>query len=94
MKIAVTGCNGSVGRRVVIRALDEGHSVLGIDANKTVTIDDLSTRRATEHEAFSFVQADMRSFDGLPRLLEGCDAVVHLAAHRNPTDYLVKSHNE
>src|SRR5882762_11144626 len=31
MKIAVTGCNGLVGRRVVICALAQGHVVLGID---------------------------------------------------------------
>ena len=95
MKIAVTGCNGSVGRRVVIRALDEGHSVVGIDASPlAITIDDIQVRRVAEHEAFSFVQHDVRQFDGIMDLLKGCDAVVHLAAHRNPTDYMVKTHNE
>ena len=93
MRIAVTGCNGSVGQRVVIRALDDGHSVLGLDAHP-VAIDDISMRRSTEHEAFQFVQYDLRSFEGLLKHLEGCDAVVHLAAHRRPGDFLVQTHNE
>ncbi|KAJ2998817.1 hypothetical protein NUW54_g7000 [Trametes sanguinea] len=32
MRLAVTGCNGSVGTRVVLAALEAGHTVVGIDA--------------------------------------------------------------
>jgi hypothetical protein len=87
MKIAVTGCSGSVGSRVVLAALDHGHSVLGLDQAPPR----LSTPLPS---AFSFKELDLRDFDATLNILRGCDAVAHLAAHRNPTDYLVKSHNE
>ncbi|KAI0029284.1 hypothetical protein K488DRAFT_56709 [Vararia minispora EC-137] len=86
MRIAITGCAGSVGKRVVIRALAQGHTVLGLD-------------RVPDHpgpptECFEYRQLDVRDFQSTLDALRCCDAAVHLAAHSNPADYLVQSHNE
>jgi nucleoside-diphosphate-sugar epimerase len=94
MKIAVTGCSGSIGVRVVLRALEQGHSVRGLDhaapsenAFQHLPRDALDVR-------FEFRPLDVRDFSATLDALRGCDAAVHLAAHRNPTDYLVQTHNE
>ena len=92
MKIAVTGCNGRVGRRVVIHCLNEGHSVVGID-NSDPVFDEVAVRRAEAHEAFSFIKVDLREYDAAVKTLEGCDAIVHLAAFPNPGDYVWQTHN-
>ncbi|KAI0261875.1 NAD(P)-binding protein [Gloeopeniophorella convolvens] len=84
MHIAVTGSSGSVGQRVVQIAIREGHSVLGLDRTPIVGEEDRST----------FLAIDLRDFLATLDALRGCDAVVHLAAHRNPGDYLVTSHND
>ncbi|KAJ7659968.1 hypothetical protein B0H17DRAFT_1212770 [Mycena rosella] len=77
-KIAITGSNGSVGRRVVLRALQErGYHVVGIDHSALVTADDRELG-----SNFSFLQA-----------LEGCEAIIHLAAYPRPGDYKVVVHN-
>lgn len=91
MKILLTGCNGSVGRRVVLRALKEGHQVKGVDWVELPDHDDVI--QANRNPNFSFTKADLREYDTALSLLEGCDAVIHLAAYRNPGDYVWKTHN-
>ncbi len=90
MKIAVTGCNGSVGTRVVLAALAQGHTVVGIDS---APVPDALTHLDVDAGQFAFHRADLREYDAGLRLLEGCDAVVHLAAMRTPGDYVVAAHN-
>lgn len=88
MKIAVTGCNGRVGSRVCLFAVKQGHAVLGIDISPGSDIS------ASEFkELFSYQCVDVASYSDLLNVLRGCDAVVHLAGHPNPTDYEVKTHN-
>ncbi|KAI0322130.1 hypothetical protein OF83DRAFT_1049914 [Amylostereum chailletii] len=91
MKIAVTGCNGSVGRRVVLNALKQGHNVFGIDRAPLPTEDSAAI---IGDASFLCLVVDCRDFDATMAALRGCEGVVHLAAHRDPTDYLVKSHND
>ncbi|KAF8962736.1 NAD(P)-binding protein [Flammula alnicola] len=79
MKVAVAGCNGRVGRRVVKLALERGNTVVGIDL--------------VQQPEYTFKQADLQDFDAVLAVLEGCDAVVNLAGHPNPVDYQVKAHN-
>ena len=94
MKLAVTGCNGRVGRRVVLHALDEGHQVVGIDINDPSSfIEDVDARRITASEAFSFENADLKDYDQALQVLQGCDGVAHLAAYPNPGDYVWQTHN-
>jgi len=85
MKIAITGCNGSVGKPVVAHMLRHGHTVVGIDARQDEDV--------TNSDKFTFICADLLEYDRALEALAGCDAVVHLAAMRDPGDYRVKSHN-
>ncbi len=91
MKLAVTGCNGSVGSRVVLAALAQGHTVLGIDSAK---VPDVLTQLPEEQAArFAFHEANLRDYQVATMLLRGCEGVVHLAAMRTPGDYHVDTHN-
>jgi len=87
MRIAVTGCNGDVGQRVVLRALQTGHIVVGID---TITREDTEFRHDPQ---FVFLPADMTNFEEVLVAFQGCDAIVQLAAIREPIDYKVNTHN-
>lgn len=87
MKIAVTGCNGRVGKRVVQLALRRGHTVVGIDYIPQVE------EQAVENPQFTFVQADLKDYGAVIRVLEGSEGIVHLAAYPDPGDYAVTAHN-
>ncbi|OJA11123.1 hypothetical protein AZE42_02377 [Rhizopogon vesiculosus] len=88
MKVAITGCNGRVGRRVVLWALKEGHTVVGAD---NIVAQDAEFYN---NPAFSFHEVDLKDFDAALKTFEGCDAVIQLAALPQPMDYLVKVHND
>ncbi|OAX37620.1 NAD(P)-binding protein [Rhizopogon vinicolor AM-OR11-026] len=88
MKIAITGCNGAIGRRAVLWALKEGHTVVGAD---NIVAQDAEFYN---NPAFSFHQVDLKDFDAALKAFEGCDAVIQLAALLQPMDYLVKVHND
>jgi len=87
MKIAVTGCNGNVGRPVVACALRNGHEVVGIDRTDVPLTEDASNPN------FQYIQADLRDYDTTLRVLTGCTGVVHLAACPNPGDFVAVTHN-
>ncbi|KIY67470.1 NAD(P)-binding protein [Cylindrobasidium torrendii FP15055 ss-10] len=84
MKIAITGCYGSVGRRVVRLALQRGHDVLGLD---------ITEGNVTSDRGFTFRKIDLTNYDDVLDALAGQDAIVQLASLPNPTDYVVKTHN-
>ncbi|TFY57483.1 hypothetical protein EVJ58_g6992 [Rhodofomes roseus] len=87
MKVAVTGCTGDVGKRVVIVALKQGYSVVGID---------MTPAKDVEFNAdpnFKFVQADLRDYDETLEAIRGCDGVIQLAGVRWPADYVATTHN-
>ncbi|KAI0663896.1 NAD(P)-binding protein [Cubamyces menziesii] len=100
MKLAITGCNGSVGTRVVLAALAQGHTVLGLDSvpcseplaglllhhSKVATVEDSPSR-------FTFKRVDLTDFDAALAALEGYEGIVQLAAVRTPADYKVMAHN-
>lgn len=84
MKIAVTGARGRVGRAVVDLALFEGHEVTAIDR---VTGDGASSDTIT---------LDLTDYGAVVAALEGCDALVHLAAISGPdqdADHVVHDNN-
>lgn len=87
MKIAVTGCNGRVGRCVVSLALSRGHQVVGIDHNSQPSADFL------KNDLFTFEKADLREYTDAVKHFQGCDGVIHLAGYPNPGDYIVTTHN-
>ncbi|KAF8807054.1 NAD(P)-binding protein [Phlegmacium glaucopus] len=94
MKLVITGCNGSVGKRVVKLALEQGNTVLGIDLTQQRAGNDPPQPRIyDDHPEYTFAAADLRDFEVVLKLLDGYDAVINLAAHRNPGDYKVATHN-
>ncbi|KAK1218848.1 hypothetical protein PQX77_018464 [Marasmius sp. AFHP31] len=108
MKIAVTGSNGSVGKRVVALALKRGHTVVGIDIGPTPALADDCQEFQTK---FKYTQVDITDYNDTLKALESVEAVVHLAGlsprnlhrafdhlscpvgHPNPKDYVVMAHN-
>ncbi|KAJ7127120.1 NAD(P)-binding protein [Mycena epipterygia] len=89
-KVAITGSNGSVGKRAVLRALEHGYQVVGIDHSPLATADDRELGKN-----FSFLQVDLRDYNATLKAfaLPGCEAIIHLAAFPNPKDYKVVVHN-
>jgi len=86
MKIAVTGCSGSVGGVVVQEAISRGHTVIGID--KVINKDSASLGAS-----WLFVEADLTDYAQVVTALRGCEAVIHLAGVPHPEDYQVDTHN-
>jgi UDP-glucose 4-epimerase len=93
MKIAVTGGRGLLGRTVVAEAARRGHRVVSIDvrpAGPGETAPDAvehgSGRRGPHDSGGSAAEvvADVTSYDQLRREVEGCDALLHLAARPGP----------
>lgn len=81
MKIAVTGGNGRFGR-VVVKYLAQGdHTVLNIDRVES------ETSPTNDHQHVRFVGLDLSDLAALTRALDGCDAVVHLAAIPSPINF-------
>jgi len=72
MYVAVTGASGNLGHYVVADLLAAGHSVKQID----------HVLPATSHLPFHIV--DIRQLDQVRAGLDGCNAVVHLAAIPSP----------
>jgi nucleoside-diphosphate-sugar epimerase len=70
--IGIIGGSGFIGRHLIRDLLAEGYQVRNLDA------------QAPEHFPDLWVEADLRDLDSLKRGLEGCTAVVNLAAaHRD-----------
>ena len=82
MKYLVTGAAGFIGSQVSERLLSMEHEVLGVDC-----FTDYYSRRLKEgnlqvcrdHKAFEFAEQDIVGAD-LKQMLEGVEAVIHLAA--------------
>lgn len=93
MKLLVTGCNGSVGQRVVRLALNRGYIVTGVDL--TPLSEQLKQLIEHKKDTFTFHQIDLKDYDRVLEILQtsNCEAVIHLAALRDPTDYKVQTHN-
>lgn len=81
MKIAVTGGSGELGRNLVAYLLEQEHTVVSIDRALPPMPQPRPARMA------QFLVADTRDFGELVASLRGCDAVIHLAAHRSPMNH-------
>jgi UDP-glucuronate 4-epimerase len=78
----VTGCAGFIGSHVAEALLARGDDVVGIDCftdNYAREDKRANVAQACEHDGFTLVKADLVTMD-VERLLDGCDAVYHLAA--------------
>ncbi|MDJ0757356.1 MAG: NAD(P)-dependent oxidoreductase [Ardenticatenaceae bacterium] len=86
MKIALSGGNGRIGKAVIELALDQGHTIVNIDR---VPPD-------IEQSNVSYQQADATDFDSFVKALDGCEALIHLAAIAAPghhPDHVVHNNN-
>jgi len=73
LKIVVTGGAGFIGTNLVRRLLEGGHKVVALDNLSGGSIVGLPSEA-------ELVQDDIRSSDAVNSVLEGADAIVHLAA--------------
>ncbi len=78
MKVAVTGGNGRFGRVVIAHLIRSGYDVLNIDR---AVPEEMPTDLPN---APAFVGLDLADLSALTQALEGCDAVIHLAAIPSP----------
>ncbi|HZD93726.1 MAG TPA: complex I NDUFA9 subunit family protein, partial [Candidatus Sulfotelmatobacter sp.] len=71
MKVLLTGATGFVGRHMLSRLVDEGHSVHAL-------VRDPAKAAGLAANGISLVPGDVVSGTGLEQGMQGCDAVVHL----------------
>jgi UDP-glucose 4-epimerase len=86
MKIAVTGGNGIVGRVVIELANSQGHNTISIDRHHEESNDDTVKK----------LIVDTTDYDAFESALQGCDALIHLAAISFPggfSDHVVHNNN-
>lgn len=75
MKVAVTGVSGRVGSAIAREAIARGFEVVGIDQH---------TQAQGVPGGVLFVQAALADFSALRLAMEGCDALIHMAAIPSP----------
>lgn len=86
MRIAVSGGNGLVGGAVIKLALSQGHTIVNIDRQ----------HGAETTENVTCVELDTTDYDAFEAALDGCDALIHLAAIISPgrqPDHIVHNTN-
>jgi len=82
-RVVVTGGAGFLGSHLCRELLDAGNEVIAIDNLITGSLDNVSELSA--RDGFSFVQHDVSNHIDVPGQV---DAVLHLASHASPRDYL------
>jgi NAD(P)-dependent dehydrogenase (short-subunit alcohol dehydrogenase family) len=73
MRVLITGGTGDIGTALSKRLLDKGWGVHVIDQKKDANL-----------SGVSYSQCDITDFEALTKQMQGCDAVIHLAAIRSP----------
>jgi nucleoside-diphosphate-sugar epimerase len=89
MRIAVTGGSGLIGRAIVSLAVAQDHRVVSID--RAAPPADQAANDAVE-----FVEADLTDYASFERAIDGCDALIHMAAIPSPRgfpDHVVHNNN-
>ena len=76
MKILVTGGAGFIGSHLVDTLVGQGHKIIVFDNLSAGKLSNLSDVQ----NCIEFVAGDIRDFDLLVKILEGCDLVYHMAA--------------
>lgn len=71
LRIAITGGAGHVGTGVCQAALQEGHTVVGID---------IAPKARIEHPNFTYKVVNSADHEPFKQAVTGCDAIIHLAA--------------
>ena len=89
MRIAITGGSGELGRTLIPYLIEQGHAAVSIDRA-------LPPAGPPSPQRPEFVVADTRDFGQFVASIRGCDALIHLAAHRSPLhiiDHVVYADN-
>ena len=76
--IYVTGSTGKAGQYIVQDLLDNGYNVVGIDKNPP------SDTGIVQPQDYTFKTVDVTDFGQVLSSMQGCDAVIHMAAITNP----------
>ena len=82
MKVVVTGAAGFIGSHLTDALLARGDTVVGVDSfapNYSREIKERNLASARGNERFELIEGDLAELD-LVEVLEGADALVHLAA--------------
>ncbi|MBN9393284.1 MAG: NAD(P)-dependent oxidoreductase [Chloroflexi bacterium] len=88
MRIAITGGSGRVGRATLQLVLSEGHSAVNLDQHPMPEGED--------YPGVPFVQLKLADYEAVEQALQGCDAVIHLAAIPSPNrhpEHVVHNNN-
>jgi nucleoside-diphosphate-sugar epimerase len=80
MDIAVTGGSGRLGRAVTIQLLEQGHKVRSLDWTQ-------ENQPVFPDKPFVFKVIDLKNLQAFTEAIQGCDAVIHLAAILNPENF-------
>lgn len=75
----VTGAAGFIGSHLVDGLLDRGYQVTGLDNLSTGSLENLA--QASKNDQFTLVEGDIQNQDTVERVIQGVDAVFHLAAY-------------
>jgi UDP-glucose 4-epimerase len=81
-KVGITGAAGFIGSNLVLRLLEEGVEIVGVDDLSAGTLRNLV--EAVEDHRFTLHQFDCCDARQLHRTFDDCDAIVHLAALKIP----------
>ena len=83
MNVLVTGCAGFIGSHLCDALLKEGHHVTGMDNFDPFyarTMKERNLEGARRHNAFHFIEMDIRSSEAWSKVSMEIDCVIHLAA--------------
>lgn len=77
MNIAVTGATGTLGKAIMLRLSEAGHSVIGIGRDKEKIT-------AMQSQGLVIKRCDITNLAGLTIAVTNCDVIIHCAAYAAP----------
>lgn len=81
-KILVTGIAGYIGSNLLVKLMENGHEVVGMDNLSMGKMENI--QQYMEHDNFQFLQRDVTKQESFSDLGDDVDCIVHLAAFKIP----------